>query len=571
MCLKSIKHHEWLESRVISPVEQSRISYGLTLTCQKTELGVGMRRNSWYFYKGFFQFSASLFAPLEKWKDWFVVWKLQAEGESLGWLWLLSWVCLRICWKCCFNPASQLWRVTCSWPHLAQSWLFAEEFPCSVLTICRRKWLYDFIYFSFLEEAQKSLLSPYKGSNAMRYPLSVMKVKSNTSSPGVDWEALEGEAAAEMVPLHPAAMNLGTHNTPGSPGQKPPSPPPTWGPARGAADGKWLSGQAAFWQHVPPSRQLRAGGGGGACTRLGGRRLRSHVGAVWGGRASLELGAWQGSPAKLPLTSGDGEQHSFIATASSLTAVWLHPHQLDPRRKIQLCVPLDPALSDAAGAALFLPQSAQPNPHPQRAQGDGCRGEAWEALSRVYFCLQTMFNCLVLWPIWKDIGFFSRVHPHAHFLPLARLWSSTSEARWYLLLLLLLLLLILLLVPRETPRLSVPWDKGLWVHVTPGRCNGPLGKAWGKTYRYREPSSKRSLLWATPPSPNIMLSFGLVCLPKEMVSEASSWNENGRKVYKVVTSVKISNTESARVGCAPWCAGGGSALLTGTMHLVCPA
>lgn len=101
MCLKSIKHHEWLESRVISPVEQSRISYGLTLTCQKTELGVGMRRNSWYFYKGFFQFSASLFAPLEKWKDWFVVWKLQAEGESLGWLWLLPWVCLRICWECC--------------------------------------------------------------------------------------------------------------------------------------------------------------------------------------------------------------------------------------------------------------------------------------------------------------------------------------------------------------------------------------------------------------------------------------------------------------------------------------
>lgn len=111
MCLKSIKHHEWLESRVISPVEQSRISYGLTLTCQKTELGVGMRRNSWYFYKGFFQFSASLFTPLEKWKDWFVVWKLQAEGESLGWLWLVSWVCLRICWECCFNPASQLWRV----------------------------------------------------------------------------------------------------------------------------------------------------------------------------------------------------------------------------------------------------------------------------------------------------------------------------------------------------------------------------------------------------------------------------------------------------------------------------
>lgn len=148
MCLKSIKHHEWLESRVISPVEQSRISYGLTLTCQKTELGVGMRRNSWYFYKGFFQFSASLFTPLEKWKDWFVVWKLQAEGESLGWLWLLSWVCLRICWECCFNPAAQLWRVICSWPHL---------FPSSVLTICRGKWPYDFIYFSFLKEAQRSL------------------------------------------------------------------------------------------------------------------------------------------------------------------------------------------------------------------------------------------------------------------------------------------------------------------------------------------------------------------------------------------------------------------------------
>lgn len=134
MCLKSIKHHEWLESRVISPVEQSRISYGLTLTCQKTELGVGMRRNSWYFYKGFFQFSAFLFTPLEKWKDRFVVWKLQAEGESLGRLWLLLWVCLRICWERHFLILClSCGRVTFfSWHHL---------FSSSVLSVCRREYL----------------------------------------------------------------------------------------------------------------------------------------------------------------------------------------------------------------------------------------------------------------------------------------------------------------------------------------------------------------------------------------------------------------------------------------------
>jgi len=48
------------------------------------------------------------------------------------------------------------------------------------------------------------------------------------------------------------------------------------------------------------------------------------VGAVWGGRASPELGAWQGSPAKLPLTSGDGRttliySYSFF-TYSCVTA-----------------------------------------------------------------------------------------------------------------------------------------------------------------------------------------------------------------------------------------------------------
>lgn len=115
-----------------------------------------------------------------------------------------------------------------------------------------------------------------------------------------------------------------TRNTPAlvSPGHTP-LPPSIWGPARGAADGKWLFGQAAF-SSIPCPQQLGAGRRRCASTRLGRRRLRSHVGCVgaaWGGRASPELGAWQGSTAKLPLTSGDGEQHSFIATASSLTAV----------------------------------------------------------------------------------------------------------------------------------------------------------------------------------------------------------------------------------------------------------
>lgn len=165
------------------------------------------------------------------------------------------------------------------------------------------------------------------------------------------------------------------------------------------------------------------------------------MGAVWGVRASLELGAWQGSPAKLPLTSGDGEQHSFIATASSLTAVWLHPHRLDPRRKIQLCAAS--GSSPKSDAALFLSQSAQQNPHPQHA-GGGCRREAWDALSQVYFCWQTVFYCFVLWCNWEDIGFFSRVHPHARSLLLARFWSSISEARF-------LVIIIIVIIPRKLP------------------------------------------------------------------------------------------------------------------------
>lgn len=76
------------------------------------------------------------------------------------------------------------------------------------------------------------------------------------------------------------------------------------------------------------------------------------MGAAWGGRASPKLGAWQGSPAKLPLTSGDGEQHSFIATASSLTAVWPHPRRLDPHMKLQLYRSVPPP--DAALKVMLL-------------------------------------------------------------------------------------------------------------------------------------------------------------------------------------------------------------------------
>lgn len=98
-------------------------------------------------------------------------------------------------------------------------------------------------------------------------------------------------------------------------------------------------GAGSFWQHPPSPRQLGAGGQRCASSRLGGRWLRSHVGCVgaaWDGRASLELGAWQGLPAKLPLTSGDGEQHSLRAASSSRTAVRPHPRRLDPQGKIQL-------------------------------------------------------------------------------------------------------------------------------------------------------------------------------------------------------------------------------------------
>lgn len=111
------------------------------------------------------------------------------------------------------------------------------------------------------------------------------------------------------------------HSCSGVPWTHTTTPPSIWGPAQGAADGKWLFGQVFVGSIPPTTHQLGLRGGGVPAPRWEGDGCDltlGCVGAAWGGRASLELGAWQGSPAKLPLTSGDGEQHSFIATASSL-------------------------------------------------------------------------------------------------------------------------------------------------------------------------------------------------------------------------------------------------------------
>lgn len=318
----------------------------------------------------------------------------------------------------------------------------------------------------------------------MRYPLSVMKIKSHSSSPGVDWGTSEGETAGEMVSLHPAAMNWGlTHTTPSprSPGYKPPLLHQS-----GVQHEVLLTESGFLGKQLLAAGPPIAGGGGSACTRL-----RSHVGAVWGVRASLELGAWQGSPTKLPLTSGDGEQHSFIATASSLTAVWLHPHRLDPRRKIQLCAAS--GSSPKSDAALFLSQSAQQNPHPQHA-GGGCRREAWDALSQVYFCWQTVFYCFVLWCNWEDIGFFSSVHPRARSLLLARFWSSISEARF-------LAIIIIVIIPRKLP-ISLSHGTRACDSMSHREMQWALEKAWGKTYSYRKPSFEESAVGSpTIPTP----------------------------------------------------------------------
>lgn len=303
-----------------------------------------------------------------------------------------------------------------------------------------------FYLFLFSKRGTKISLSPYKGSSAMRYPPSAMKVKSSSSSPGVDWAALEGEAAAEMVSLHPAALNPGTHIL----------------PPRGLLDTNHhllhqpgvqhevlLTESGFLGEQLLAARSPHPGSSGRGwrrCPRPAGRETAeisrggcvgcesfSGAGSLAGlaSKASLDVRRWRTTL----IYSYSFFPHSCVAAS----------HRLDPRRKIQLWAASGSSpKSDAVGAALFLSQSAQPNPHPQRAQGDGCRGEAWEALSQVYFCWQTLFNCLGLWPIWEDIGFFSRVHPHAR----PALGKVLVFHQWSQI---ILLLLLLLLFPRKLP------------------------------------------------------------------------------------------------------------------------
>lgn len=112
----------------------------------------------------------------------------------MGWLWLLPWVCLRICWEQHFFILHlSCGRVTC----------FSRGRLCSssVLAICRREIAVRFqLILFFCWKRHKNLFSfSLKVSGAVSYPLPVIEIKSsNGSKPGVDWKALEGEAAGEM-------------------------------------------------------------------------------------------------------------------------------------------------------------------------------------------------------------------------------------------------------------------------------------------------------------------------------------------------------------------------------------
>lgn len=158
------------------------------------------------------------------------------------------------------------------------------------------------------------------------------------------------------------------HSRPGIPGHTPPRPQSIWGPAQGDANGKLLLGQAAFGSITAP-QQLGAGGWRCASTQLGtrwhrgGRRLQSHVGcvgAVWGGRASPELGAWQDLPAKLPLTSEGGRttliySYSFFTYSCVTASLPVGPSEENPAVLLGATSGSSPN-SDAAGPAFFLSQ-----------------------------------------------------------------------------------------------------------------------------------------------------------------------------------------------------------------------
>lgn len=294
-----------------------------------------------------------------------------------------------------------------------------------------------FFIFFFSWKRHKDLFSslPVKGSHAVSYPLPVTEIKSSSNSnPGVDWKAKEGKAGGKMVSLPHAAVHWGSsrHSCPGVPRTQ---TTPSVYLASGMRRCWWKVAFWAsnYWQHPPHPQQLGARRRRCASTRLGGRLLRSHVGCVgaaWGGRASPELSAWQGSPAKLPLTSGDGEQHSFIATASSLTAVWPHPRWLDPRRKIQLhcsVLPPDPALTVMLLGLLSSYLSNQ-NKKPHIHNVHMVVGEEGRLGKHCPKCISAgRLRLIVLFcGLFERTLFISRIHPHPHFLLSARFWPSTQ-------------------------------------------------------------------------------------------------------------------------------------------------
>lgn len=145
----------------------------------------------------------------------------------------------------------------------------------------------------------------------------------------------------------------------------------------------------------------------------------------------LELGAWQGSPAKLPLTSGDGEQHSFIATASSLTAVWLHPTGWTLGGKSSSELPLDPALRVMLLGLLssYLSQHSQTHIH-NVLRVMGAEGRLGKHCPK---CISAGRLCLIVLvcDLFERTLVFFQEYIHMLVLLLARFWSSTSEARLY--------------------------------------------------------------------------------------------------------------------------------------------
>lgn len=344
----------------------------------------------------------------------------------------------------------------------------------------------------------------------MRYPLSVMKIKSSNSSPGVDWEALDGEAAGEMISVHPAG-DLGV----------------SWiqttissislGSSTRCCRRKVAFWASSFWQHVPPSRQL-----GGWCLHPAGREMAeiSRGGCVGWENFS---GAWSlaGLTSKAFLDDRRWRttliySYSFFPHSCVATSPPAGPSEENPTL---CCLWIQPWVMLLGLLSSYLSQHSKTHTH-NVLLVVGAEGRLGKCCPKCISAGRLHLIVLFCGLVERTLFFQEYIH-----MLISCSWQGSGlppvkpDD------------IIIIINSQETPHLPVPWDKGLWLHVTPGRCNEPAGKAWGNTYRYREPSSKWSLLWVTPSSPNTTLSFGLVCLSKEMVLKASSWNKNEYQVH----------------------------------------